>query len=73
MNIKQPPRKINRNIFFGKLHLNGLTLKAIGQQLVPPVTKSRVCQIINKGAPTNRLQQIAAVLKSNITTLFPKI
>lgn len=72
MTIKQPSRKINRNIFYGKLYTNGLDLKKLGQRLDPPVTKSRVCQIINRCEPTDRMQEIATILGTNIQTLWPK-
>ena len=69
--LKQPQRKINRKVFNSKLYLDGLTLQSLGEKLSPPVKKARVSQIINRAAPTKRLQEIASILKSNIQTLFP--
>ena len=69
--LNQPRRKINRNIFDSKLYLDGLTLEALGKKLSPPVTKSRVSQIINRASPPHRLQEIASILKTNVQTLFP--
>lgn len=66
------PRKINKNLFFGKLRMSGLTLEILGKQLSPPVGKSRVCQIINNAAPDYRLKEIVVILKTNVPTLFPK-
>lgn len=65
-------RKFNKNLFYGKLHLDGLTLEKLGQQLSPPVSRFRACQIVNTGKPAHRLQEIASILKSNVQTLFPK-
>jgi hypothetical protein len=65
-------RKFNRNLFYGKLHTDGLTLEKLGQQLNPPISRFRACQIVNKGKPAHRLQEIAAILKTNVQTLFPK-
>jgi len=66
------PRKINKNLFWSKIKLRGLTLKDMGTKLNPPVSKVRVCQIIAKAAPENRLKEIASLLGSNVNTLFPK-
>ena len=65
-------RKLNKNLFYGKLHLDGLTLEKLGQQLIPSVSRFRACQIINKGKHAHRLQEIAAILKTNVQTLWPK-
>jgi len=65
-------RKVNRNIFYSKMALNGLTLTTLGKQLDSPVSKVRVWQIMNAGRPTSRLKEIATILNSNIQTLFPK-
>ena len=69
--LSQPQRKINRKVFNSKLYLDGLTLQTLGERLSPPVKKSRVSQIINNASPTKRLQEIAAILKTNVQTLFP--
>jgi len=66
-------RKINRNIFDSKLYLHGLTLAALGKILHPPVTRSRVSQILANAGPDYRLQEIARLLETNVTTLFPKM
>lgn len=65
-------RKLNKNLFYGKLRLNGLTLETLGKQLDPPVSRFRACQIVNQAAPAHRIQEIATLLKSNIQTLFPQ-
>jgi len=65
-------RKLNKNLFYGKLRLNGLTLEKLGKQLDPPVSRFRACQIVNEASPAHRIQEIASILKSNIQTLFPQ-
>jgi hypothetical protein len=65
-------RKFNRNLFFSKLHLHGLTLESLGKKLSPPVCKGRISQIVKAGAPESRLKEITSVLKTNVQTLFPK-
>lgn len=72
MSKADPRRKINKNLFFGKLRLSGLTLSGLGQIMKPPIRRSRVCQIIHGGKPIYRLKEISTILKSNIATLFPK-
>jgi hypothetical protein len=65
-------RKINKNLFFGKLRLAGLTLAGLGKIMQPPIRRSRVCQIIHGGKPVYRLKEISTILQSNIATIFPK-
>jgi len=73
MNKTKSPRKINKNLFWGKLRLAGFSkLEDLGKQLNPPVSRFRLCVIINSGTPDHRLQEIASILKSNVQTLFPK-
>lgn len=66
-------RKVNRNLFYSKLALYGLSLETLGQQLTPPIRKVRVHNIITAGKPYHRLREISKVLKSNVATLFPKV
>jgi hypothetical protein len=73
MNYKtQSDRKIKRNVFYSKLALHGLTLSALGKMMNPPVGKVRVFEIIYVAAPEYRLKEIAAILKTNVPTLWPK-
>lgn len=66
-------RQVNKNLFKGKMHLAGFSkLEELGKELSPPVSRFRICVIINSASPDYRLQQIATVLKSNVQTLFPK-
>ena len=65
-------RKIKRNLFYSKLALYGLSLAKLGKQLKPPVCKVRVFEIIYDAAPGYRLKEIAAILKTNVQTLWPK-
>lgn len=65
-------RKIKRNVFYSKLALHGLTLSSLGKQLSPPIGKVRVFEIVYDAFPEYRLREIAAVLKTNIHTIFPK-
>jgi hypothetical protein len=73
MNITNEERKVNSNVFWSKVGFHRLTLTQVGRQLDPPVSRSRVCQILRAGKPHHRLQQIAKILGSNIQTLFPKV
>lgn len=72
MNKANFKRKINKNLFYAKMRLSGLTLQQLGQQMNPQCRRSRVSQIINGGVPLYRLKEIAGILKSNVQTLFPK-
>ena len=72
MRKAQIKRKINRNLFDSKLYFQGMTLKTLGQRLQPPVTRSRVSQIIARSEPDYRLQEIASLLGTNVHTLFPR-
>jgi hypothetical protein len=72
MNKPNLTRKINKNLFYSKLHLFGLSLRTLGERLDPPVSKFRVHQFIWNAAPNYRLREIAANLKTNIQTLWPK-
>jgi len=73
--MNKPPakRNVNRNLFYSKLCLQGLSLTSLGKRLSPPVGKVRVWQIITSGKPDYRLKEIASILGSNVPTLFPKI
>lgn len=73
MNKPKTARKINRNLFWSKMVLQGYTLTALGGLLDPPLSRFRVCQIINEAHPEHRLAEIARVLKTNVATVFPKI
>lgn len=72
MNKPNLSRKINRNLFYSKLHLFGLSLRTLGELLDPPVSKFRVHQFVWNSAPNYRLREIAVILKTNIQTLWPK-
>lgn len=72
MNKPNFKRKVNRNLFYSKLYLHGLTLAALGKILNPPISRFRVHQIIYAGTPAYRLKEISVILKSNVHTLFPK-
>ena len=72
MNKPQSPRKVNRNLFYSKLHLFGLSLRTLGKLLNPPVSKFRVYQYVWDADPGYRLREIAAILKTNVQTLWPK-
>jgi lambda repressor-like predicted transcriptional regulator len=72
MNKPKIKRNVNRNLFFSKLHLFGLSLRTLGQQLNPPVSKFRVHQILYAAAPDYRLREIAAILKTKVQTIWPK-
>jgi hypothetical protein len=65
-------RKVNRNLFYSKLYLQGLTLTSIGKMLDPPISRFRVHQIIYAGSPDYRLKEIVTILRTNVNTLFPK-
>ena len=65
-------RKVNRNVFYSKMALNGLSLNSLGKILEPPVSKVRVHHIINQGKPDHRLKEISSILKTNVQTIFPK-
>jgi len=73
MTKAKPKRKVNKNVFYSRMILNGLTLELLGSKLSPPLRKVRVHNIITAGKPIHRLQEIAVILKSNVATLFPKI
>lgn len=72
MNKYQSNRKIKRNLFYSKLALHGLTLSSLGRKLSPPICKVTVFGIIYSAAPERRLREIAAILKTNVQTLWPK-
>lgn len=72
MYFAQSDRKIKRNFFYSKLALHGLTLSALGAQLKPPICKVRVFEIIYSAAPEYRLKEIAAILKSRVSDIWPK-
>lgn len=72
MNKAKIKRNVNRNLFYSKLHLQGLSLRTIGLTLKPPVSKFRVHQFVHRAAPDYRLHEIASILKTNIQTLWPK-
>ena len=72
MNKPKIKRNIKRNVFYSKLHFHSLSLRTLGEKLDPPVSKFRVHQILYNAAPDYRLAQIAAILKTNVQTLFPK-
>ncbi len=72
MNKTKSNRKIKRNLFYSKLALHGLSLTSLGRQLNPPICKVRVFEIIYNAAPDHRLKEIAAILKTNIQTLWPR-
>lgn len=72
MNKTKSNRKIKRNLFYSKLALQGLSLSSLGRKLNPPVCKVRVFEIIYLATPNHRLREIAAILKTNIQTLWPK-
>jgi len=65
-------RIINKNLFWGKLHLKGLVLDTLGKKLNPPVSRFRLSQIINNATPDYRLKEIAKILDTNVGTLFPR-
>lgn len=65
-------RIFKRNLFYSKLALQGLSLTSLGKRLSPPVCKVRVFEIVHSGAPAHRLKEIAAILKTNVQTLWPK-
>lgn len=69
----QYPRTFNKNLFYSRSHLYGLTLGALGERLDPPVSRFRVWQIIHYGTPDARLKEIATILKTKVNILFPKI
>lgn len=72
MNKPKPSRKINKNLFWGRLRLAGyFKLEDLGQMMNPPISRFRLCTIINTAKPDHRLKEIAALLGSNIQTLFP--
>jgi hypothetical protein len=73
MNKPKTIRKVNRNLFYSKLALNGMSLSSLGKTLSPPIGKVGVWNVINRGSPDIRLKEIAAILKTNVPTLFPKI
>lgn len=68
----QTVRDFKKNLFQSKLSLQGLTLGTIGARLNPPVKKHRVWQIIHFTEPEGRLKEIAAILKTNVQTIWPK-
>ncbi len=68
----QSNRKIKRNVFYSKLALHGLTLSSLGKKLNPPVCKVTVFGIIYSAAPDYRLKEIAAILRTNVRTIWPK-
>lgn len=72
MNKYQSDRKIKRNVFYSKLALHDLTLQSLGERLKPPVCKVTVFGIIYSAAPERRLKEIAAILKTNVQTIWPK-
>lgn len=72
MNKPKIKRNVNRNLFYSKLHLFGLSLRTLGKQLNPPVSKFRVHQFVHGAKPDYRLKEIAAILKTNIQTLWPR-
>jgi len=71
MSKPQINRVVNKNIFYSKLKLHGLTLEKLGKQLDPPVSKVRVCQYLKAGGPSHRLHEMSKILGSNVATLFP--
>ncbi|MFA5377571.1 MAG: hypothetical protein WC455_17605 [Dehalococcoidia bacterium] len=72
MNKPKIKRNVNRNLFYSKLHLFGLSLRTIGKLLNPPVSKYRVHQILYDAAPDYRLKEIVAILRTNVRTIWPK-
>lgn len=72
MNKPKVKRIVNRNLFYSKLHLFGLSLRTLGKQLNPPVSKFRVHQLVWNAAPGYRLREIAAILRTNVQTIWPK-
>ena len=73
MTKKNIPRKVNRNLFYSKMTLHGLTLASLGRLLVPKVGPVRVFEIIYSGKPSYRLKEIAVHLKTNVSSIFPQI
>jgi hypothetical protein len=73
MNKPQPKRIVNRNLLYSKMAERGLTLTSLGKMLVPPVGRIRAFQIVDQGKPDYRLHEIAAILDTNIQTVFPKL
>lgn len=68
-----PKRNLDHDLFYSKLKKHGLTLTTLGLKLDPPVTKFRVHQFIKGAKPEYRLKEIAAILKTNVKTIFPVI
>jgi hypothetical protein len=68
----QTTRNFKKNLFYSKLCLLGLNLTALGAQLNPPVKKHRVWQIAHFTEPEDRLKEIAAILGTNVQTIWPK-
>lgn len=72
MNKTKIKRNVNRNLFYSKLHLFGLSLRTLGKQLNPPVSKFRVFQYVWFADPDYRLREIAQILKTNVQTIWPR-